>query len=137
MFVDSSAFVALAIPIDVHHRAAKGFLAGLGPDTLLLTSTDVIDETVTRIRRKAGHAPAVAAGEHLLASTIVRILPVEERDRSAAWDLFRDRPTPELSLTDCTTAAMMDRLGQRRIFTFDGDFEALEFDVVPGSRRRR
>jgi uncharacterized protein len=136
VFVDSSAFVALAIPTDDHHRAAKEFVATLNHDTLLLTSTDVFDETVTSIRRKAGHGPAVAAGEHLLASTIVRILPVEERDRRAAWDLFRDRPKPALSLTDCTTAAMMDRLGQRRIFTFDADFEALEFAVVPGRRRR-
>ena len=138
MFVDSSAFVALAVREDDHHRAAAMTFASLEPHMPLVTSTDVFDETVTRVRRKAGHTAAVAAGRSILGSAVVRMVPVEAADRQAAWELFCQRPKVPLSLTDCTTAVLMDRLGLRRIFTFDGDFDALEFDVGPtrkGPRR--
>lgn len=137
MFIDTSAFVALAVPDDDHHRAAASFFTSLEGGAPLVTSTDVFDETVTRIRRKASHGAAVAAGRSILASSGVRLVPVEPADREAAWRLFCDRPKVPLSLTDCTNVAIMDRLGLRRIFTFDGDFQALELEVVPrrGSRR--
>lgn len=135
MFVDSSAFVALAVAYDGHHRAATSFFASLEPGTALVTSTDVFDETLTRLRRKAGHGPAVAMGRSLRASAVVRMVPVEASDREAAWELFCDRPKVPLSFTDCTNVVLMERLGIRRIFTFDGDFEALDLEVLP--RRTR
>lgn len=136
MFVDSSAFIAMAVPVDDHHRAAASFFASLEHDAALVTSTDVFDETVTRIRRKVGHAGAVAAGRGVLSSAVVRQVPVEAPDRAAAWELFCARGDVKLSLTDCTTAVLMDRMGLRRIFTFDGDFDALGYHVLPTRPRR-
>lgn len=132
MFVDTSAWVALAVEGDEFHRRAKAFLDGLQPGTPLFTSDYVFDETITRVRRLGGHRPAVRVGEIMRGSSIAQILGVTADDLDRAWHVFRKHEDKELSFTDCTSVAVMERLKVRTVFAFDEDFRKLGYALKPG-----
>ena len=133
MFVDTSAWVALVVERDRHHAAAKAFLDGLVPGEPLVTSDYVFDETLTRVRRQAGHRVAVRVGELMRSSVVAQIVPATPDDLERAWTVFRKHADKELSFTDCVIVAVMERLKLRHVFAFDEDFERLGFSVEPGA----
>jgi uncharacterized protein len=97
----------------------------------LVASTDVFDEIVTRFRRIEGHGRAVALGRALREGIFLEVIPVTDTDRERAWALFEEREAVAVSYTDCTSHAVMQRLGIRQIFAFDQHFAKLGLDVVP------
>lgn len=130
-FVDSSAWIALAVGGDANHKAAVAWRGALRPGDTLVTSDYVFDETVTRLLKLGGHPAAVTAGDAIRTSPLVRMLHVEKADFDAAWKLFTKYRTQGLSFTDCTIRAQMQRLGIKRLCTFDGGFAKIGVDVVP------
>lgn len=134
MFVDTSAWVALIVEGDEHHERAKKFLSELEPSRALITTDDVFDETITRIRRLAGHRIAVRAGELIRASALAQIVPVTPDDFERAWSVFRKHEDKVLSFTDCTSVAVMERMRIRTVFAFDEDFKKLGLDLRPAPR---
>jgi hypothetical protein len=132
VFADTSAFVALAVTADAHHKKAAAYFRALSPGTSLVTTEYILDETITRIRRVAGHAIAVSVGRAMRTSTLARIHPLERADLDRAWDLFEQYDDKQLSFTDCTSFAFCERLGVKTSFTFDDDFAQAGLDVVPG-----
>lgn len=131
VFVDTGAFVALLVAQDDHHQAAVSAYRDIKKAGTLVTSDDVFDETITRLRRKVGYAQAVQAGRTLRADPEVRFLPLSAGDRDRAWGLFEDFGNDVKSLTDCSSAAIMQRLGIETVFTFDSDFMRFGLIVVP------
>ncbi len=59
---------------------------------------------------------------------LVRLTPEDEQ---AAWALLVARPDKQYSFTDCTSFALMRRLGLTMALTLDTDFEREGFEVVP------
>jgi uncharacterized protein len=138
VFLDTSAVVALALPRDECHEAATTEFDRLRSSrTDLVTSTDVIDEAVTYLRRKAGHRAAVRLGGELLSGAPARTISVDDSLRVAAWEIFRRYREVPLSLTDCTSVAIMRRFGMTEVFSFDSDFEKLRLIRLPVSTGRR
>jgi uncharacterized protein len=134
-FVDTSAFLALADRGDGQHARAKSFLrASRRAEDRFVTSSDVFDETVTIVRRRVGHATAVRVGSELQSSRWCQLIEVGEELRREAWDLFVRYDDKLFSLTDCTSFATMRKLGIAGAFTFDDDFVAAGFTVVPSTR---
>lgn len=133
LFVDTSAFVALADKRDRHHQQSKRFLRGLArANQPLVTSTYVADEVITMVRMHIGHAQAVEAGNAILASRWCRLFEVDEQLRASAWNLFTRYDDQTFSFTDCTSFALMSSLGLDEAFTFDRrDFTAAGFSPVP------
>jgi len=133
LFVDTSAFVALTHSKDGHHGAAKRLLRSLSKRRRpLVTSTDVLDETVTLVRYRLGHDVAVRVGESLLRSEWCRLIDVDESTRLAAWQLFVRYSDQTWSLTDCTSFALMHAMHLSEAFTFDRqDFHTAGFAVLP------
>lgn len=132
-FVDTSAIVALVDKRDRNHAVAKQTLERLGEAQVpLATSTDVVDEVITLVRRRLGHNVAVTAGEALLRSRWCRLLDVDASTREAAWSIFVRYDDKLFSFTDCTSFALMRTLGATDAFTFDrSDFSAAGFVAVP------
>lgn len=133
VMVDTSAIVGLFLEGDEWHEPAKQVMAALQKTMRpLFATTDIFDETVTLLRRWGGYSVAVRTGDALQSSKVVHLVEVDGRAREEAWLRFREHKTPDLSFTDCTSAAMMERLGIEEIFAFDSDFRRFGFKTLPG-----
>ena len=118
--VDTSAYFALADRSDQHHAAAVGFVQA--NDRPLVTTDLIIVETLNLVQVRLGSAPAIALGKQLLAPATTTILKVTDADWAQAWRLFQRYRDKAFSFTDCTTFALMARLGLSTAFAFDLHF---------------
>jgi predicted nucleic acid-binding protein len=118
---------------DRNHRCVQAFLKGVPKQgRTLVTSTDVLDETVTLLRYRLGHGVAVQFGEKLAASKWCRVVEVTESTRRGAWDTFVGYADQSFSLADCSSFAIMRSMHVGEAFTFDRtDFAAAGFVVRP------
>lgn len=128
VFVDTSAFFALADRTDRFHPAAVEFVRH--HEGLLVTSNLVIYETLTLIRMRLGFEPAVQFGRRLFDEAITPSLRVTTTDASNAWTLFRRYRDKRFSFVDCTSFVLMERRGIRTAFAFDDDFRQLRRWIV-------
>ena len=129
IFVDTGAWYALVDRNDPDHPAArKYFETNRLP---LVTTNFVFDETVTLLRRRLGWSVACGFGLGLRGSGLAAVAYVTAEDEDAAWTIFRKFRDKEFSYTDCTSFAVMDRLGLRTAFAFDRHFAAMEYQVEP------
>lgn len=132
VFADTSSLVAYFV-----YDEAKNAVASRTVDDILrsrrrlLTTSDVFDELVTWIRAKADYASALQVGEALRTSTYARMIGVDDSLRERAWQLFRKYKMPKLSLTDCSSFAVMEKFHIKEAFTFDEDFSKAGFSVLP------
>jgi predicted nucleic acid-binding protein len=128
LFVDTSAFFAVADGDDAHHRPARGTLSAGEP---LVTSDHVLVETWLLIGRRLGH-PAADAFWQGLRRGAARVEPVTSADVEVAWTIGRDFPDQTFSIVDRTCFAVMERMGITRVATFDRHFAIYRFG--PGRR---
>lgn len=127
-FVDTSAWLALA---DTHEHETDAVERALKQRGLrLMTSSFVLDETVTLVKKRLGHTAALAVGDYLRSDDI-ELVPIDEKDFEAAWSLFKQRPDKRYSFTDCTSFVLMRRLGIKDAITLDEDFRKEGFRVKP------
>ncbi len=61
----------------------------------------------------------------------VDLIRVTPEDEQMAWTLFRNRSERRYSFTDCTSFALMRRLGIDAALALDEDFRAEGFRVMP------
>lgn len=121
LFVDTSAWFALLDRKDRNHLPAARFIHE--SRVPLVTSTYVLDETVTLALRHLGHALAVRVGGQIWTEEIARLVHVTPVDEAMAWSIFTRHPDKGFSFTDCTSFALMQRLGIDTAFAFDTHFE--------------
>ena len=135
LFIDTSAFLALANDRDNYYKATRGFLMdmhnGKFRPTRLITSDYIVDETLTRIRFKVGHAQAVNWGQNIHSSKIIELMRVDESVYEDALVIFEKYNDKQLSFTDCTSFALMKSMGINDVFTFDEDFRKMGFNIMP------
>lgn len=126
IFVDTSFWVALRNRRDGRHQDA-GELLRSHVDRVLVTSNQVRGETWTYLRRRAGHAAAVAFLDALESSPRIQIVPVEDALESTALRWLRQHDEREYSFVDATSFAVMRANRLSEAFAFDGDFTAAGF----------
>jgi len=132
VLVDTSAIVGLYLEADGWHAPARKVMAELQAKRRpLFFTTDIFDEAVTLMRRWGGYEVAIKAGEALRESRVMHLVEVDERARDEAWRLFKAHKSPDLSFSDCTSAAIMERLGIEEVFAFDSDFRGFGFTMLP------
>jgi len=128
VFVDTGGWYAAADSRDRHHgNVARWLRRNALP---LVTSDYVFDETVTLIRMELGHPAAVHFGDNIRASAAVQIASVTREDSAAAWETFKKFDDQKFSLTDCTSFAIMKRLGLTRVLGTDGHFSLMGFTLA-------
>jgi predicted nucleic acid-binding protein len=130
LFVDTSAWLALNDKNDQYHGDAVSRSAKIKQQKIqLVTSEYVLDESITIIRYRVSHRAAVIFGDALMSSTIVSIEDIADAERLKAWALFKKYGDKELSFTDCTSFALMMKLGLQKAFAFDDHFRQLGFQL--------
>ena len=131
VFVDSGAWIALALSRDPLHAQAReqwDLLQGSGAK--LHTSVPVVIETFTFLDRNANRDVALSWKEAVYEPGTVKILPCELRDLEWSWDYFRRADLYNLSAVDATSFAIMKHARIRLAYTFDHHFAVVGFRLV-------
>ena len=130
-FVDSGAWIALALTRDpLHAQAREQWEALRAAGAKLHTSIPVIIETFTFLERNANRDVALAWKESISKPSTVRMLPCELRDLEQSWEYFRRTDLHKLSAVDATSFAIMKRARIRVAFAFDHHFAVVGFRLV-------
>ena len=129
IFVDTSAWFSFANRKDPAHGRVRDALRSFPGK--LVTSNFIFDETVSLCLYRLGHEAAKAAGAVLMDPNSVDFIRVTAQDEQAAWSHFLDHDDHRFSFTDCTSFAVMRRLGLDKALALDADFRIEGFLVVP------
>ena len=128
LFVDSSVWYAAADRDDIRHEDAKRVLAG---QEALVTTDHVLLETWLLLRYRISRKAAESFWDGLR-SGVARVEPVGLADLENAWSIGQEFADQDFSIADRTSFAVMQRLGLRRVASFDDDFSVFRFG--PGRR---
>jgi uncharacterized protein len=127
LFVDTSAWYAAVDGADRSHDRAK---AVLSKEEALLTTDHILIETWTLLRHRIGRKQALAFWEKL--GSVAAVESVTSADVVVARQIAEAWSNQDFSIVDCTSFAVMQRLGIRRAASFDSDFGIFRFG--PGRR---
>jgi uncharacterized protein len=130
MLIDTSALLALAFRDDRNHQRARAF-AQHNPAARFVLTELILSEVATRVRARAGAARAAAVARDLLESRRYAVLFVDSDVVQRALDHMVRFADKRLSLTDCASFELMNRLGLGAAFAFDDDFRDCGYQMVP------
>lgn len=125
LFVDTSAFYAVADTGDQAHARAKELLTHAEQT---ITTDHVLVETWSLINVRGGHPPAERFWASIRSATTA-IEHVTPADLEAAWAIGERFPDQAFSIVDRTSFAVMERLGVHRAVAFDDDFAVYRFGL--------
>ena len=132
LFVDSSAFYALADASDRHHVAATQVFVPRGERGDLVTSDHVFVESWCLIRARLGRDAALDYWD-AMETGVVQVLGVRSEDLLRAHDIVRDWPDQDFSLVDSTSFAVMEAGAIEEALAFDAHYRLYRY----GDRRGR
>ena len=130
LLVDTSALIALFLPDEKNHQRAANF-GRQKPEPRFVLTELILGELATRLRARAGADRAVEVARDVLRSNRYELVftdPELLNGGLAKMARFSDK---RLSLTDCVSFELMEKLGLPAAFTFDRDFRDCGFETVP------
>ena len=131
VFVDTGAWIALALTADPHHARARESWSELSSHgTRLFTSVPVVLETFTFLDRNATRQVALAWSQTLSEVKFLKTLDCTTKDVAKAWTYFARRDFHKLSAVDATSFVLMTREKIRAAFTFDHHFATAGFQII-------
>jgi predicted nucleic acid-binding protein len=131
VFVDSGAWIALALVRDPYHQRARDLWEMLiGSAARLFTSVPVVLETFTFIDRNATRDVAITWKNRLEELPALEVLPCTLDDLSDSWEYFSRRNLHKLSAVDATSFVIMKRTEIGLAFSFDHHFATVGFRLV-------
>jgi uncharacterized protein len=129
VFVDSSAWIALALSRDpLHVQAREQWTLLHAAGAKLYTSVPVVIETFTFLDRNANRDVALTWKDAVYQGGT--ILSCELRDLEESWAYFRRADLHKLSAVDATSFAIMKRARIRLAYAFDHHFSVVGFRLV-------
>lgn len=131
VFVDSGAWIALALTRDPLHNAARAAWDNLQAQAAKLhTSVPVVIETFTFLERNATRDVALRWKDSFSAGKMTKILPCELRDLDQSWEYSKRPDLHKLSAVDATSFVIMKRSRIRVAFAFDHHFAMAGFRLA-------
>ena len=122
IFVDTGAWVALFVEADAN-IAPPGWISS--NRDRLVTSDYIVDEVLTLISSALSTQTAIRAGHVLFGQVLAGLIQLTDEDKGRAWAIFRSHSDKRWSFTDCTSFALMQRLGISNAFAFDRHFSQM------------
>lgn len=130
LLADTGALLAFTLKDDRHHEAAVEFLRRHASTRFVVTDL-IVGELVTRLRARAPADTAVAVGRSLLESRRFAVAFADADLLTNALARMAQYSDKRLSLTDCASFALIDRLGLDGAFAFDRDFRDCGYRMFP------
>jgi predicted nucleic acid-binding protein len=131
VYVDTGAWIALALTKDPYHDRAREIWTGLSEaGARLHSSVSVVIETFTFLDRQTTRDVAVAWRQSLERVPRFRVWPVTPRDLGEAWAFFDRSDLHKLSAVDAVSFVLMRRAKIRAAFAFDHHFAAAGFRLL-------
>jgi len=134
VFVDTSAYIALARLDDERHNEAVIILNALQRQRVRLCTTNfVVAETHAMMLRYLGRAVAWRFVQELDKSRVTTTARVELADEAGARVILGRYADKDYSLTDALSFSVMGRLGITHAFAFDKHFAQYGIMILPTS----
>jgi uncharacterized protein len=129
VFVDTSAFIALIDADNMEYPKARGLWTELlERRESLVTSNYIIVETCALLHNRIG-LPAVRFFlETLLPAVLIEWIDVSVHTMGISSLMMSSRKGP--NIVDCTSFAVMRKLGIRKAFTLDRHFSDQGFEIL-------
>lgn len=138
VFVDASFWIALVDTSDSSHKKAEAFLKRKGSLRLnFFTSDYVIDECLTRLKKKVGAKSAFSLYDVILKKKDEKTLTILQTTKEVfdrIYKIFKNNLTPKsFSFTDASIVALMKAHKIKNLLTFDSDFRKIKpkIQVLP------
>ena len=135
IFVDTSAWAALADKGDLNHELALLFQDEIAGPCQLLVTDYVLDELYTLLLMNVGYANAVSFKrelDFLRQADILRGVWISEDRADKAWRIFEQFNIDKAwSFTDCASYAVIQEQNIAEVFAFDHHFAQMGFTVRP------
>lgn len=128
IFADTSYYLALLNPADVHH--ARAVEIGNALRDPVVTTDFVLVELGNGLSRVHVRAAFVRFMTDLRADPRTTIIPATRALLDDGYDLFIQRLDKNWSLTDCISFVVMDQYGLSEALTADHHFEQAGFMVL-------
>ena len=130
VFVDSGAWIALALTRDPFHlRAVEAWQGMAELRAKLYTSAPIALETFTFLDRNAARDVALGWKEALKVVDGLTVLGCTAEDIELAWKYFERRDLHKLSAVDATSFVLMKKEGIKQAFSFDHHFASVGFKI--------
>lgn len=131
VFVDSGAWIALAIEQDPsHEQAMEKWLALSESGSRYFTSVPVILETFTFLERNTDLQTALLWKDELAKLSRLDVWECPLGVLKESWKWFDRKDLFKLSAVDATSFTLMVRHKVKRAFTFDAHFSTAAFYII-------
>jgi predicted nucleic acid-binding protein len=132
IFVDSSAWIALADKDDLHHKeAASSYPSIFRNHKTLVTSNLVVAETYIVLLKELRHKAAIEFLERIKASPRILKICSNENIETEAEGILAKYMDQDFSYADAVSFVIMKRQKIRKAFCFDKHFVTAGFTNIP------
>ena len=135
IFVDTSAWDAIADGGDPNHEVALLFRDEIAEQCRLVVTNYILDELYTLPLMNTGYQRAVDFKRNLdvlIEEGILEIVWVSKEIATEAWIVFEQfNVDKQWSFTDCVSYVVMKQRGITEVFAFDDDFAQMGFVRQP------
>jgi len=131
VFLDTAYAIALSVPKDQYHTRAVHLADRLeAARARMVTTRAVMLEIGNALSKQRYRYAAVKLLDSLEADPNVEIVPMSEQLYTRAFQLYRQRPDKEWSLTDCVSFIVMQDRGITEALTTDEHFQQMGFRAL-------
>jgi predicted nucleic acid-binding protein len=139
IFVDTSAWYAIADPSDNNHQSALIYRNQIAKKYHLVISNYILDELYTLLLIHVNYNRAIEMKRKLdilEKRKILEVVWIDEKLSELAWQVFETfNQDKQWSFTDCTSYVIMQQLKIREAFTYDHHFSQMGFICYPKINR--
>ena len=131
IYIDTGGFIARYLSRDQYHRRAIEVWDSIRKQQYTcFTSSFVLDEVITLLGRRAGHAFTAERAQNIYASKRIKILRSGQEEEMRALDWFKKFSDQKVSFTDCISFVLMEKERIKKVFSFDIHFRLAGFTLA-------
>jgi predicted nucleic acid-binding protein len=131
VFADTAYWIAVALPKDGWHNAAKTARADLGP-VAVVTTDEVLTEFLAAFSKCGSNlrGKAVTTVRAIMSNANIKVVPQSRDSFQKGLHRYETRPDKHYSLQDCISMNVMESEGISEVLTSDHHFEQEGFTVL-------